>query len=65
MEKYKIGIKVQVKNRKRVHPRFRNCTGKMSLKNKLLILAGLKEALDKGLISYGTYLSAMYNILDN
>lgn len=37
----------------------------MELKKKLLILVGLKEALDKGLISYGTYLSAMYNILDN
>lgn len=30
MEKYKIGIKVQVKNRKRVHPRFRNSTGKVT-----------------------------------
>lgn len=30
MEKYKTGIKVQVRNRKRIHPRFRNVTGKVT-----------------------------------
>lgn len=37
----------------------------MTLRQKLIALQGLQEGLVKGIISYGTYLALMYEILNN